>query len=95
MILSDAQYCALTTVRDHGPINAQEVLQPPKMDGSRKVKLECHVLTAPTLKKLEGGGYVAVSRGEVYRKEDATGRKGNARRNVCISITAEGREALG
>jgi hypothetical protein len=95
MILSDAQFGALTTVRDHGPINAQEVLQPPKMDGSRRVKLECHVLTSPTLEKLETAKLVAVSRGEIYQKEDATGRKGNKRRNVCISITADGLAALG
>lgn len=95
MILSDAQYCALTSVRDHGPINAQEVLQPPAMDGSRKVKLECHLMAAPTLAKLEAAGFVSVSRGEIYRKSDATGRKGNKRRSVCISITDDGIAALG
>lgn len=95
MILSDAQFSALTTVRDHGPINAQEVLQPPKMDGSRAVKLECHVMSAPTLVKLEAAKFIAVSRGEIYQKADATGRKGNKRRNVCISVTADGLAALG
>jgi hypothetical protein len=95
MILSDAQYGALTTVRDHGPINAQEVFQPPKMSGERRVRLECHVMSAPTLAKLEAAKFVAVSRGEIYQKADATGRKGNKRRNVCISVTADGLAAIG
>lgn len=63
---------------------------PAGMDGKRKVKLECPALNAATLAKLEQAGLVAVSRGEIYRPKDATGRNGHPRRNVCISITADG-----
>lgn len=90
MKLSDAQYGALSTLREFGPVNAVEVLGPPAMDGKRKVKLECHVLNVTTLAKLEDAGLAAVSRGVIYQPTDATGRKGHQRRNVCISITAEG-----
>jgi hypothetical protein len=90
MKLSDAQFGALSTLRDHGPINAIEVAGPVDMSGKRKVKLECHVFNSATLAKLEGAGLVAVSRSEIYRPTDATGREGRHRRNVCISITADG-----
>jgi len=90
MKLSDAQFGTLTTLREHGPVNAIEVAGPAGMDGKRKTKLECHLLNAATLAKLEGAGLVAVSRSEFYRPKDATGRAGKPRRNVCISITAEG-----
>jgi len=90
MKLSDAQFGALSTIHNHGPINAVEVAGPADMSGKRKIKLECHVLNAATLAKLEGDGLVAVTRGEIYRPTDATGRKGHPRRNVCISITSDG-----
>lgn len=90
MKLSDAQFGALVSIREHGPINAVEVAGAPGMDGKRKVKLECHLLNVVTLAKLEQAGLVAVSRGEIYRPKDATGRNGHPRRNVCISITSDG-----
>lgn len=90
MTLSDAQFGALISIREHGPINAVEVASAPGMDGKRKVKLECHVLNMATLAKLEQAGLVAVSRGEIYRPKDAAGRNGHPRRDVCISITAAG-----
>lgn len=90
MKLSDAQFGALSTLYQHGPINAVEVAGPAGMDGKRKIKLECHALNVATLTKLEAAGLVAVSRGDIYRPTDAAGRKGHPRRNVCISITAEG-----
>ena len=52
-------------------------------------------MASPTLAKLEASGLVAVSRGTIYQKEDAAGRKGSKRRNVCISITFDGLAALG
>lgn len=90
MKLSDAQYGALVSIREHGPINAVEVASAPGMGGKRKVKLECHILNVATLAKLEQAGLVSVTRGEIYRPKDATGRNGHPRRNVCISITADG-----
>lgn len=90
MKLSDAQFGALISLREHGPINAVEVASAPGVDGKRKIKLECHVLNMATLAKLEQAGLVAVSRGEIYRPRDATGRNGHPRRNVCISITSDG-----
>lgn len=90
MKLSDAQFGVLSTLNEFGPVNAVEIEGSLGMDGTRKAKLECHVLNAATLAKLEDAGLVAVSRGTTYRPTDATGRKGRPRRNVCISITADG-----
>lgn len=90
MKISDAQHGVLHQLREFGPINTVEIAGPPDMSGKRKTKLETSKVSAATLAKLVSMGLVAVSRGEVYRPTDATGRKGHPRRNVCISITADG-----
>ena len=90
MKLSDAQFGVLHQLKEFGPINTLEIAGPPGMDGKRKVKLETGKLTAATLAKLLDMGLVAISRGEVFRPTDATGKRGHQRRPVCISITAEG-----
>jgi hypothetical protein len=90
MKISDAQFGALSTLREFGSINAVEVRVPDDMNGKFKVKLECHVMNVATMRKLEAAKLVAVSRGATYQLTDATGLRGHARRNVCISITADG-----
>lgn len=90
MKISAAQFGVLHQLHEFGPINTYEIAGPVGMDGKRKVKLETSKLTAATLAKMVELGLVAVSRGEVFRPTDATGRSGNPRRPVCISITSEG-----
>lgn len=92
--LSGAQFGVLDTLVNFGPVSGVEVLMPAAMDGSRRVKLECHVLNSATLAKLEGAALVAVVRGAVTRPVDATGRPGRKRRSVLIGITDAGRAAL-
>jgi hypothetical protein len=64
------------------------------MDGTRRVKLECHFLTAPTLAKLEASGLVAVERGLAEAPRNAVGKPGHMRRPLTIKITDAGRDAL-
>lgn len=94
MKLSDAQFCALTTVRDHGPVTGTEVAGPQSMDGKRSHKLECHVMNKATLAALSADGLVAVSRSPLPRRKNAVGKVGHPRTAVKISITEKGREAL-
>lgn len=94
MKLTDAQFGALCTLNDHGPRTGTEVRMPPAMDGTRRIKLECHFMTAPTLAKLEEAGLVSVVRGDASRPVDAVGRRGHARREITIQITEAGRAAL-
>lgn len=92
--LTDAQFSALSTLADYGPKTGTEVFMPAAMDGSRRTKLECNVLTAPTLARLETAGLVSVARGPTYRPKNAVGNSGRVRRDVTITITEAGREAL-
>lgn len=94
MQLSDAQFGALCTLREFGPVRAVEVVQSPNMAGARKVKLQCHAMNAVTLAKLEAAGLVSVARDPLSQPKDATGRRGLPRRVVTISITDAGCEAL-
>ena len=94
MKLTNAQYCALCSLRDHGPSKGVETSGPPAMDGTRKIKLECHLMTHPTLRQLEALGFVSVYRGEVRRAVNAVGKRGIPRRDIAISITETGRAAL-
>lgn len=95
MTLTDAQFSALHTLAEFGPKAGTEILMPAAMDGSRRVKLECHILTAPTLAKLEAAGLVTVERGTIAAPKDAVGRSGRQRRAITIAITGAGRAALG
>ncbi len=95
MKLTDAQYSALHTLAEFGPKTGTEVRMAPAMDGSRRIKLECHFLTAPTLARLEADGLVSVERGPLRRPTDAVGKSGHARRPITIAITDAGRAALG
>jgi hypothetical protein len=95
MKITASQFGVLCTLRDFGPQNVVEVLGPPKMDGSRKAKIEGFLLTAPTLDCLERNGLVSVQRGDVFRLKNAVGRSGLKRRALTISITDAGRAALG
>jgi len=92
--LTDAQFGALCTLRDHGPKDAVEVLNPPAMDGPRKIKLECHFMAWPTLDRLEQLGLINVQRGPARMPKDAVGRSGKARRPVVITISDKGRAAV-
>ncbi len=95
MQLTDAQFSALHTLAEFGPKTGTEVRMAPAMDGSRRIKLECHFLTAPTLAKLEAEGLVAVERGPASAPKNAVGKSGHARRPLTITITDAGRAALG
>lgn len=57
MRLTDSQFGALHTLLEFGPKEAEEILLPPAMDGSRKTKLVCHFMTAPMLQRMEVPGY--------------------------------------
>ena len=92
--LTDAQFGALCTLREHGPKGAVEVLLPPAMDGSRKFKLECHFMAWPTLDRLEQLGLINVQRGVGYRPKNAVGKSGKERRELRITITDKGLAAL-
>lgn len=94
MKLSASQSGALYALRDYGPKDAVEVAGPPGMDGSRKMKLECHLMSMPTLNRLEQLGAISVERGEFYRLKNAVGKSGLRRRDLRITITEAGRAAL-
>jgi hypothetical protein len=94
MKLTDAQAGALHTLAQFGPKQGVEVRMPPAMDGSRRIKLECHIMNAPTLAKLEASGLVSVVREQLPTPKNAVGKSGHARRSVTISITEAGRAAL-
>ncbi len=94
MKLTDAQIGVLHTLHEFGPKSAVEKFLPPAMDGSRKIKLECHIMAYPTLKRLEDAALVSVNRDAVHRPTDAVGRAGNARRSIIIEITDKGRSVL-
>lgn len=95
MKLTDAQFSALHTLAEFGPKTGTEVRLAPAMDGSRRIKLECHFLTAPTLAKLETDGLVSVVRTSLPTPTNAVGKSGHARRSLTINITDAGRAALG
>ena len=94
MKITDAQFSALHTLAEFGPKAGMEVLLPHAMDGSRRTKLECNVLTAPTLARLEADGLVLVSRKPIATPMNAVGKRGHERRHITISITDAGRAAL-
>ena len=94
MKLTDAQFSALHTLAEFGDKTAEEVRMPQPMAGTRRIKLECNILTAPTLAKLEAFGFVSVYRCEAYAPVDAVGKRGHLRRKVVISITDSGRAEL-
>jgi hypothetical protein len=79
---------------NHGPKEAVEVVGPPAMDGSRKMKLECNLMPWPTLNRLEQLGAISVERSDFYRLKNAVGKSGLKRRNLRITITDAGRAAL-
>jgi hypothetical protein len=93
--LSPAQYGALLSLREFGPITAIEVLGPRDMSGKRKVRLECHVMSPATLARLESWGYVNCDRDLLPRPVNAVGKLGKPRRSLCITITELGSLALG
>jgi len=92
--LSDAQWGFLRSIEDFGPRTAIEVIGPPKMDGSRRIKLENCAVSAATLDNLRRRGLVHIERGEVKRPVNAVGKKGNTRTQIAISLTDAGRAAI-
>lgn len=92
--LSDAQFGVLSQLIEFGPITAEEILLPPSMDGTRKVKIHSHILTQPTLAKLEASGLVEVSRSEQKRPQNAVGKAGYKRNSLVVKITGDGRLAF-
>lgn len=94
MRISDAQWGVLWQLAEHGPLSAVEVMMPPKMDGSRRIKIECHALNAATLDNLCRNGLVHVERGSTARPRNAVGKAGHARTKLTITLTDEGRAAL-
>lgn len=94
MKISDSLHGALCTLREYGPAKGVEVRMPPAMDGTRRIKLECHLMSAPQLSKLEAAGYVTVERSEAFAPVNAVGKRGNLRRHVVIAITDAGRAAI-
>lgn len=94
MKLTPAQFATLHTLAKFGPKKAREVLMPPAMDGSKRVKLEWNVASAPTLAALEAAQLVAVERVREATPTDAVGKRGHQRRSLTISITEAGRAAL-
>lgn len=94
MKLSDAQFGALSTLREFGPIRAVEVQGPRGMDGKRKTKLECHVMNIATLSKLQSDGLVTVSRTPLPRVKNAVGKVGHPRIALTITATETGISAL-
>ncbi len=93
MRLSDAQFGALWQLIDHGPVIAEEIVLSQAMDGSRRTKLQCHLLTAATLSRLEAEGLVAVQRCPAQRPVNAAGKAGHRRNLLTIDITDAGRAA--
>ena len=94
MKLTPAQFATLHTLNEFGSKTATEIVLPPAMDGSRKVKLQWNVANQRTLAVLEAAGLVVVSREPARRPVNAVGRNGHARRALTISITDAGRAAL-
>jgi hypothetical protein len=94
MKLSDAQWGALRSIVDHGPISADEVVLPPAMDGSRRTKLQCNRLTKPTMERLEAEGFVIVTRVPEARPVNAVGKAGHRRNSLMVHITDAGRAAV-
>lgn len=92
--LSDAQWGALRQIVDHGPINAEEVILPPAMDGSRRTKLQCRCLSKATMERLEADGLVIVTRVPERRPVNAVGKSGHRRNSVMVHITDTGRAAV-
>lgn len=56
--LTDAQFSALHTLAEFGAKEGMEVLMPPAMDGSRRIKVECYLATGPTIARLEAAGLI-------------------------------------
>ena len=94
MKISDAQFSALSTLREFGPIRAVEVQGPPGMDGKRRVRLECRVMNNATLAKLQSEGLVDVSRKPLPRVKNAVGNVGHPRIALTITATEAGLAAL-
>ena len=94
MKLTDAQWGALRSIIDHGPISAEEVVMPPAMDGSRRTKLRCNRITKPTMERLESEGLVIVTRVPEPRPVNAVGKSGHRRSSVMVHITDDGRAAV-
>lgn len=94
MKLSDAQWGALQSIVDHGPICGDEIVMPPAMDGSRRTKLQCARLTKATMERLEADGLVIVTRVPEARPINAVGKAGHRRNSVMVHITDAGRAAV-
>ena len=94
MKLSDAQWGALWQIVSFGPITAEEIIMPKAMDGSQRVKLQCHYFSAATLSRLEGAGFVTVQRCASQRPVSATGQAGHRRNTLTIDITDAGRAKI-
>ena len=92
--ISDAQWGVLWQIAEHGPLAAIEVMGPPRMDGSRRIKIECHALNAATLDSLCRNGFVTVERGDTARPKDAVGKAGHARTQITILLTDAGRNLI-
>jgi hypothetical protein len=92
--ISDAQFGALLSMRDNGPVKAIEIIGAPTMDGKRKAKLECHLMNIATLSRLEAEGLVSVSRTPLPRPRNAVGKAGKPRTELLIALTENGLNAL-
>lgn len=92
--ITDAQLGVLWQIAEHGPLAAIEVMGPPKIDGSRKIKIECHALNAATLDSLCRNGLVTVERGSTSRPANAVGKLGHARTPITVLLTDAGRAAI-
>lgn len=93
--LTDAQWGALRQIIDFGPIEAEEIVGPPAMNGQRKTTLRCHCLTKPTMERLEADRLVIVTRVPEKRPVNAVGKAGHRRNSVMVHITDAGRIAAG
>lgn len=94
MKLTDAQWGVLYSLESSGPSAGIETLMPPDMGGNRRVKLSWNMGTTATLVTLETLGLVRVQRQPHTQPRDATGRPGNPRRAVTISINDAGLAAI-
>ena len=94
MKLTPAQFATLHMLAERGPQQAREVLMPPAVDGSKRVKLEWNVASSLTLAKLEEAKLVHVKRVREAPPTDALGKRGHQRRALTIEITEAGRQAL-
>jgi hypothetical protein len=93
--LSDAQFGVLWHLVDHGPIKAEEIVGPRKMDGTWKTTLQCHCMTAATMSRLEAEELVTVERVPAPRPINAVMKLGRKRNLLTIRITEAGRKAIG